>query len=202
MNLNAQIVSPLEWPSRWPRYQAERLGDSRFRRQNEGRLSLPAATLSLNDELSALSVNHAVVCMNIKRGTVLSRQKVDVDDPGVAVYFQREGRDFVIAQDKFRSISGNVRSLALAVQAIRQIERHGGGVIADRVFEGFTALPAPPANQRSEWWDILNVHSNASIDQVRRAWRTKSAEAQRCGDMELAQRLNAAWAQAKAATAP
>ena len=48
-----------------------------------------------------------------------------------------------MAMDRFTSVAGNLRSLTLAIEAMRQLNRHGGGTMMERAFAGFVAI-APP----------------------------------------------------------
>lgn len=67
------------------------------------------------------------------------------DDTGIAVYFTYKNRPMVMARDAFDRAEENIRSLTLALQALRSLERHGGSTMMERAFEGFAALPAPAA---------------------------------------------------------
>jgi hypothetical protein len=60
-----------------------------------------------------------------------------------------------MARDGFISVAGNLRSLALAIEALRQLKRHGGSLILERAFEGFLAI-APPDWKRP-WREVLGV---------------------------------------------
>jgi hypothetical protein len=53
-------------------------------------------------------------------------------DPGVAVYFRLNRERLVLAQDRFETGPANLRSVGLVVGAMRTMERHGGGALADR----------------------------------------------------------------------
>jgi hypothetical protein len=41
-----------------------------------------------------------------------------------------------MARDKYLSVAGNMRSLALVISAMRQMERHGGSYLMERAFTG------------------------------------------------------------------
>jgi hypothetical protein len=45
-----------------------------------------------------------------------------------------------------RSVAENMRSLALAIEGMRQVERHGGGFMLERAFTCFLAI-APPTGK-------------------------------------------------------
>ena len=46
-----------------------------------------------------------------------------------------------MAQDRFRILRYNIRSLALAVEGFRQMQRNGNGSFLERAFARFRALP-------------------------------------------------------------
>ncbi|MEM6668574.1 MAG: hypothetical protein AAF661_05090 [Pseudomonadota bacterium] len=158
---------------------------------------------TLYDELERLKATDIVVTMSGDAMRPLSKQKKRVEEPGVALYFQRGGAFQVVAQDRYDTFAGNVRSLALAIKAMRDLERHGGGVIAEKAFEGLTGVPAVTEDdeRQSRWWERLGVSPTASLAAIRGAWKAQTADAQKQGDMELASALNSAWADAQKAVA-
>jgi hypothetical protein len=93
-------------------------------------------------------------------------------DQGVAVYFTLNGRALAMACDRYERAAENLRSLGLALEAMRQLERHGGGVMMERAFAGFAALPRPPS-----CWDVLGVEEGASRADIDRAFRHRAKKA-------------------------
>lgn len=81
------------------------------------------------------------------------------DDPGAAVYwldpFNSAPR--VMAIDQYLRVADNLAAIAATLDAMRAIERHGGAVILERAFTGFTALPAPGQGVKRDWWVVLDV---------------------------------------------
>jgi len=124
-------------------------------------ISFDRARTLLTDELDRLKARGVILSTNVPlrldgnpRADAASRR---MDDPGVAVYFQLKGKPMVMAADAYSNIAANLRSLGLAIEALRQLERHGGGVMMERAFAGFTALPAPEgAAPKRAWWTVLN----------------------------------------------
>jgi hypothetical protein len=150
---------PLHWPPGWPR-------SAPIGRMGEGRFSVTPdqALRSLHNELTKLRAAHIVIsswCKLSSRGLPYAEDlNARMRDPGVAVYFQLKARPMVMAQDLFDRPYANARSLALAVAALRSLERHGGGHMMQRSFEGFAQLP-PPTGWGAEimrpWREVLNV---------------------------------------------
>lgn len=114
----------------------------------------------LVEELERLKARAVIISSNVPlradgemRADAATRR---YDDPGVAVYFQFKGKPMVMACDAYDNIASNLRSLGLAIEALRQLERHGGGVMMERAFAGFSALPPPEgAKPRRPWWEVM-----------------------------------------------
>lgn len=187
---------PLAWPEGWPRTPAgeRRDGSRAFQRPSPGRASRPwtfaAARDALLDEAWRHTNASVVLSSNFqpgKDGPVEGRRRPD--DEGVAIYIQRQGKPYVLACDRYADAEGNMRSLALALEAMRQLERHGGGVMMERAYEGFAALPAPPRPHQ-----ILGVAADASEAQILAAWRRAIAAAHpdRGGSESAAAEINSA----------
>lgn len=102
---------------------------------------------------------------------MLGARYVDIssDDSGVVAYFRLNGAPRVMASDRYDTPAANMRSLGLAVAAMRQLERHGGGAMMDRAFAGFTALPPPRS-----CWEILELEPGSNRLAIERAFRAKA----------------------------
>lgn len=97
----------------------------------------------------------------------------------IPVYFTRAGRPYVMACDRFADVEGNLRSVTLALDAMRALERHGGGVMLEKAFEGFVALPAPPTP-----WEVLELVGPRTRDAVTLAYRVKARRLHETGAHE------------------
>lgn len=149
---------PLAWPAGWPRAKG---------RMNHTRFSvLPEkALLSLLANLRQLRTSHVVVSSNCKLRNDGFPYSEDLKttshkDPGVAIYFQFKAKPMVMAQDGYNAPYANMRSLALAIEALRTMERHGGGHMMERSFAGFAQLPPPEGSaavQIRPWRDVLEM---------------------------------------------
>lgn len=149
---------PLQWPVGWPRTSyGARLSSHNFGGKVYG-LQFDRVRRQLFDELGRLGARNIVLSTNIPlrqdgmpyAGAALKR----MDDPGIAAYFTLKGKQMVMAQDRYSDIAANMRSLVLAIEGMRQLERHGGGTMMERAFAGFAALP-PPMKPQRPWKQVL-----------------------------------------------
>jgi len=144
---------PLRWPDGWPRTSAyRRESDNRFRGTSVGR-----AGDQLMDELRLLGATDIMVSTNVpvKADGLLYADNKRLDDPGIAVYFTFKKKKLVMARDGFTSVAGNLRSLGLAIEGMRQMHRHGGDLMLEKAFDGFLAL-APP-DWHKAWREVFGV---------------------------------------------
>lgn len=161
---------PLDWPLGWPRTPDPQPAGSRF---GQG-LSIERARRGLYQELERLGAEDVRLSSNLQLridGMPKSGQRAP-DDPGVAVYFTRDGADLVIACDLYNRCEHNLRALALVIESMRRIERYGGDKMMERTFTGFTALPPPSTGpQKRPWHEVLNVLPDAPIEVAEAAYR-------------------------------
>lgn len=218
MNYETATRHPLSWPSNWkrtPNDQRKRanfstsstrrvtLDDGRVMdRHDKQPLTVAGALQRLSGELSRLGATHEVLSTNVQTrldGLPRSGQAEPID-PGAAVYFKLKGKDRCLACDKWTRVADNIAALAQHIDALRRIERYGVGTM-EQAFAGYAALP-PDAS--SDWWIVLGVRSDASQDEIDRAFRDKSktAHPDQGGRHEDMARLSAARAAAKARTRP
>jgi hypothetical protein len=147
---------PLRWPDGWPRTNPwSRESDHRF--GGSGKVTVGRARDQLMDELHRLGATEIVVSTNVpvKADGLLYADNKRLDDPGIAVYFKFKGKPMVMARDGFVSVAGNLRSLGLAIEGLRQLERHGGSLMLERAFEGFLAI-APP-DWKKPWRQVFGI---------------------------------------------
>jgi hypothetical protein len=190
---------PLQWPAGWPRTPPDRREESkyRFRRTGQGSVfwTFAAARDALMDELDRIGAREAVLSSNYElRLDGLPRGNGPIpEDTGVAVYFSLKGVAKVMACDMHQLAEENMRSIALAIGALRALERHGGGHMMTAAFQGFTALPAPGPGQ-SAWWQVLGLGraNGCTEDAIRRAHRAAIREAHADRDDDLIKALNIA----------
>lgn len=156
---------PLAWPEGWKRTPAGDREDSRYRFKSNyrdgsgGAVTFETARKKLCEELDKLCATNLVISTNVPlRNDGFPRAdsaRMRYEDPGVAIYFTLKKKQMAMACDRYDAPSANLRSLGLGVEAMRQLDRHGGGQMVERAFSGFAALP-PPGYKRP-WREVLGL---------------------------------------------
>ncbi len=166
---------PLAWPMGWPRTPPHKQenGHGRFARGSRG-WTFAEARDALMAEVGRLKGGAPILSSNfpLRRDGLPLARAGRIDDEGVAIYFMLSGRQMAMAADRFMRAEHNMRSLTLAIEAMRQLERHGGGVMMERAFAGFTALPPPGAPR--PWFDVLGLQPTAKRSDIEAAFRLKA----------------------------
>ena len=185
---------PLCWPEGWPQTEYRKWSLPGGRTSNTWHSVLGR----LQTELKRLGAENMVLSTNqpLRRDGQPYANRTRVDEPGVAVYFEYKGKNMVMAQDAFEMLVDNIRSLALAIEGLRQMERHGGAAMMERAFSGFEALPNP---DKIIWHHVLGVPENASEAEIRRAYHraAKNAHPDKGGDTARMAQVNEAWEQVR-----
>lgn len=162
---------PLSWPQGWPRTPEHRrkgLGGT------GAKLDWNSILSRLSDEMERLGATNLVLSTN--NPTRLDGRPYgntgNPDDPGAAVYFVRKQRSLVIAQDRHILLIDNIRSIAIGIEHLRGLERHGGGSMMDRAFAGFEELPAPGGHQKRTWRQVFGIEAtNVTVSQAETTFR-------------------------------
>lgn len=122
-------------------------------------ISFERARKLLYEELERMNASNVVLSSNLPLrldGEARAGAALHGASPGCAIYFTFRGKPMVMACDRFSALAANVRSLGLAIEAMRALERHGGGQMMERAFTGFSALPPPAGSKpRRPWWVVL-----------------------------------------------
>lgn len=198
---------PLAWPLGWPRTDDRQFGHFTSR-SNSGwdkKVSLHQATSRVMDEIGRFTKRGKTWRIppdSVVISTDLQVRKSDglpksgqrqPDDPGVAVYFELDGKPQVIPCDRYTKIEQNLAAVAATLAALRTLERHGSGIM-ERAFTGFQALPHLA---KDPWYVVLGVPENAPHDVVQKQYRllrstyhTDNAES---GDADQFGRVMDAW---------
>jgi len=193
---------PLQWPQGWPRTPSyRRENDNRF--GGRGVITVGRARDQLMDELRRLGATEIVVSTNVpvKADGLLYADNKRLDDPGIAVYFKFKKKSLVMARDAFTSVAGNLRTLGLAVEHLRGLERHGGSFMFEKAFTSFLAI-APP-NWKKPWRRVFGVKPDWQGD-VTALFREKARERHpdAGGSDTLMAELNVAYEEARQELGP
>lgn len=184
---------PLAWPASWPR--TEQREPALFR------VTAAQARSKLAQELRMLGATDIVISSNLElRRDGLPKAKSlqrSPDDPGVAVYFELDGKPRCIPCDRWTTVYDNMRAIGLTVAALRGLDRWGARHMVDAAFSGFDALPAGDTSGEA-WWDVLGVTKDAPWADVRSAYlaAAKRTHPDVGGDPANFARISAAYEQA------
>jgi len=158
---------PLSWPSGWKRTQSYARKDANFKSFRE-RLSVADGAERVLHSLGMMGVRETDVIISTNVQPTLSGRprssQAEPSDPGVAVYWKGKNDKIhkVLAVDRYTKVADNLAAVAATLEAMRAIERHGGAMILERAFIGFTALPAP-----NTWRSVFGYIENAVISPER-----------------------------------
>jgi hypothetical protein len=224
---------PLQWPDGWPRTPSDARERSKFHsidnklvtygtsshyQKQKGALSLLDECNELLWQLDKLGGYNMTITSNLptrRDGKPYATR--NVDDPGIAVWWMQDGREQVMACDRWETPVENVRALVKTIDALRGIERWGSTAIVKKAFAGFAALPpagetsegtgtdhvvVPPAVEPTKaWMEYFHVSEAASrtgIKAMYRAFTQQLHPDRNKGDNARMAELNVAWDQAKA----
>lgn len=207
---------PLCWPAGWPRTSGISRVPSKFSKGERKYSSDYTSSWRARKDLSVFDGVSRVIVelerMSIRQDDMLVSTNIPTrldglprsdsakpQDVGAAVYWRdRKGRDRCMAIDRYDTVAGNLAAIAATLEALRAVERHGGAVILDRAFTGFTALPS---NAPAEWRDVLGLQpGERNRDVIRSAYMTRRGAAhpdRAGGDATEFNRVQQAWEQAQ-----
>lgn len=156
---------PLQWPVEQPRTPDDHRKQSSFSTNGKrGEVSIYEAAMVLKDELRLMKAINIVITSDLPTrtdGIPYADSRARVKDVGIAVWFFYQGKESVLACDKWRSHGENLRSIAKTIEAIRALERYGCASATERAMSGFAALPAGSeetfgtAPRKRPWREVL-----------------------------------------------
>src|SRR5260370_28335246 len=145
---------PLCWPANWKRTTSRTR--AQFGRVNSGidgayggksRVGMAEAIDRIADELRRMGIKeeNVIVSTNVPLNLSGSPRgdRGEPSDPGAAIYWTHKGKSQCMAIDRYTRVADNLAAIAATLDALRAIERHGGGSILQRAFIGVSPLPAP-----------------------------------------------------------
>lgn len=162
---------PLTWPDGWKRTSTKKR--SQFSRKRSGsygardNVTIAQATIFVLEELRRMGIGdwNVIISSQLKLrndGLPYSSQRTP-DDVGISVWWKDGKQQRVIALDQYDRIADNLYAIGKTIEAMRGIDRWGGGEILERTFSGFTALPNPAAD---DWRKILSVDGTALGEEI------------------------------------
>ena len=129
---------PLLWPEGWPRTNIHSRGPYRT--------SLPGALDNLKREIGLLCGPEVGRTLILSSNVSLGAERPA--DPGVVAYFTWDQQALAIPCDRWNTVEHNVQAIALTIEAMRAIDRHGAKQMVRAMFRGFVALPGPANGAR------------------------------------------------------
>lgn len=188
---------PLAWPAGFSRAISRKSSNFETTPSKAIDHLLKQIKLLANDQNPIISSN---VRLRKSDGIMYADMAKDkLDDPGVAVYFQFNKKQVVLACDAWFTPAENVRALGLTVEAMRGINRWGSSEILQRAFTGFATLPAPGTTLTKPWYEIMCFEKiPVDVALVKSAYISLSKERHpdaATGSHELMVELNAAYQQ-------
>ncbi|KKK97534.1 hypothetical protein LCGC14_2651780, partial [marine sediment metagenome] len=105
-----------------------------------------SGTLAILDrELNALGATNVVLELAVRPSQIRQdgwvRGDASIQDPGVILSFDSDVGPMRYPVDRYTSWKGNVRALALALEALRKVNRYGVAGRAEQ-YHGWLAIPA------------------------------------------------------------
>lgn len=197
-------MSAEQYPLSWPKGRKR----SPYRSQSKFKIGDRTKVVRfLFEQLRMAKSKNQVVSTNLKPrldGEFSTREAIG--DPGVAIYFTRNGKELCMAVDRYYTVYENLYAAGKCIEAIRSIERWGGEALVEQTFGGFAALPAPES-QEKPWWEIFSGFLGTKVDPE---WPlialepiykvlAKKVHPDAGGTAQAMQQLNHAWEQAKEA---
>ena len=191
--MSERTAFPLSWPDGWKRTPAAIRKHAAFNRKETEHstnsqtgqrtswtrtkdLSVADAVRRLIGELTRMGIPdwNIIISTNVPlRLDGLPRSDKEPADPGAAVYWKKSDKQAMrcMAIDRYTRVADNLAAIAATLEAMRAIERHGGGTILERAFLGFAALPE---RATQHWREVLGIPGSATIDLVETRFRALS----------------------------
>jgi len=182
--MSERTAFPLCWPDGWKRTKNRASANFSKTRDpqyvngqqmyaGKKRLTVADAVKRLLGDLQRMGVPdwNVIISTNVPlRLDGMPRSDQEPGDPGAAVYWKKRDKEVMrcMAIDRYTRVADNLAAIAATLEAMRAIERHGGGAILERAFLGFAALPQ---NASQPWREVLGIEGSATLDLVESRFR-------------------------------
>lgn len=186
---------PLCWPIAYERTTVHRKKYSQFK------TTVQRARDGVMTEVIRLGGKSTIISSNVplRKDGMLYADQPNPSDSGVAVYFTFNGKQMVLACDRYYRLYENLRAIELSLEAMRGLARWGVSQMLERSFSGFALLEAPKVEK--PWQEVLQCSGNEPFDIIKLHYHhlAKVAHPDHGGSTDAMAELNRAWEQAKAA---
>lgn len=127
------------YPLYWPEGQPETKNRERARFD----VNFARARDGLIKEIEKLGGRSVTITSNVavRRDGLPYANQSNPENPGVAVYFWRNGQMFCMACDRWNQVKDNLRAIQKSIEAIRGIERWGASAMVEKAVQAFACLP-------------------------------------------------------------
>lgn len=191
---------PLHWPASQHRIPIHKRQQGRFK------VSFTQACSDLIQELGRLGARYPVISTNVplrrdglpySPSTLTAAERdAAAQDPGAAVYFEWQGKQYALACDRWQNVAHNLRAIGLTIQALRGLDRWGTSEMLQASFRGFRMLTdGADQIQQETCWTVLEIDPrDATQDSIQAAYRrlVKQAHPDLGGSEKAMHRLNKA----------
>lgn len=190
-------MSRLDWPAGFDRTPPAE------RRRYPGGFEVSRATafdsiIEELDKMDAVNVDVETAAPHTAKYPHRPYKDRDPDDPGVVVYFDRDGQRFAVPCDRWNNLRDNARAIAKYLDAKRAIERYGVATVETEM--STQALPSGDdeivvaSGERKEPHEVFQIQPDAPEDVVKAAARARQAETHpdNGGDRHAFQQVNQA----------
>lgn len=163
---------PLQWPEGWARTQPLDRKPSRYKiGPHHARIEMFEAVRKLGGDVPIVSSN-----LHLRQDGKPYANQAPPEDPGVAVYWVRHGKQEVMACDRWLHPWENMRAIYHAIEGLRAMERAGATQIMERAFQAFQ-LPETTREKKS-WRVVLDIDDSfePSVEYLRSVARRKMAQ--------------------------
>lgn len=200
-------ASPLTWPEGWKRNSVKK--SSQFRTKKDvgyghNKITISKSVNFVLNELQRMGIPdwNIIISTNLilrNDGLPRSSQRAP-EDVGAAVWWKDDDIQRVIALDKYDRIADNIYAIGKTIEALRGIERWGGGEILDRTFTGFASLPNPDHVIARSWRDVLEYYDGNNLAHANERYLIARmyAHPDKGGTSELFHEVEKAWEQCQA----
>ncbi len=192
--------NPLVWPADWRRTPSIERSRAPYRASfvDTRNLIIDELKLMVTGRVSGYVPMVLSSDIPVKRDGTPYADYDEPADPGAAVWWvDRNQETRAIACDRWNTVAGNFRAIALSIQHLRGLERTGASQIFERSMQNFRVpkLPGGLANTRPWWCETLGLdHWPASHHEIQDAYRTlvKTTHPDRGGDQQRFVQINEA----------